>query len=875
MTYFDISFLARSTSANPEAIRTRAEELDTLQSRLLGRADDLDADFNHTASQFTDLMAWNIRDLSAEELQLWRDAGTAIAYASSMVEMWAQSVEEFEEERSAQMSEWWEFLRTKRAEIPDKYQGQTITATYPEREGFGWLGDENKCRSVYDEVAAKAEDLKERERTNYQAFENHAEDVGDKLRQGPTKENVQALIDAGINSWAFYNLDPNHYTMLVDNQELTEENAEEWSEELEGYWSGHQPIDARYHELMLMMSMITTNAMQAQQGGTGYRNEELDFLRAFYDELEEDPNPESMGVIGIPAKMEGDHLSEEEREHALGVLGDGLLALSDERVGGGYDELPASVRSVVDGPDFSGVRAGGQYNQTHTDWMERAGYLDDLLSNSHEDFEGGAEFSTRMMDTVSASLVRIDALGGDDSSMSGLLDVATRNEDANYAVLTGDYPEGVEGDLPWTEETADNVTDRIIGQLYTHEWGDDGEAARGLTEWIEDMSWSDDEDERRMAAGAMDGLMETITSKEMHDTLSGTGIEVELSDGTKVPNAPFTAVNGEVADGFAHLFEVYIESFADEEGLDGGHVDFGWERGEEKQWEEERWDDDSRMLAMSPSERLIFLEYVMGNEDSAVRAHTAAAVYSAAQTELYLESGNKSETGANAGVLQSLVDAALHNEAVNRNLDLEQEQAMRKKLVEGVANSGNNALGLVPGVGVVLQSGGQFIAPELINEAFNDYVSVMSHEDSMTTAIDIDYHTSARVLAEVIERGGGELPVIDGDIRIEDAGGITPQEVLERAGLLDERDGGYYIDFEGEPGEDAPSSSEVQEALNRFLDSSEVDWTPGETHSGTVFSSGFTGYFSDYYDPIQDQMRYTKDNIAGLYEGVPANAPSS
>nr|WP_150252476.1 hypothetical protein [Nocardiopsis deserti] len=120
--------------------------------------------------------------------------------------------------------------------------------------------------------------------------------------------------------------------------------------------------------------------------------------------------------------------------------------------------------------------------------MERAGYLDDLLSNSHEDFEGGAEFSTRMMDTVSASLVRIDALGGDDSSMSGLLDVATRNEDANYAVLTGDYPEGVEGDLPWTEETAQNVTDRIIGQLYTHEWGDDGEAARGLTEWIEGRS---------------------------------------------------------------------------------------------------------------------------------------------------------------------------------------------------------------------------------------------------------------------------------------------------------------------------------------------------------------------------------------------------
>ncbi|MEV2279394.1 hypothetical protein AB0I72_27840 [Nocardiopsis sp. NPDC049922] len=871
MASFDISFQARTTAANPEAIRTRAEELDILQSRLLGRADDLDADFNDAANQFTDLMAWNIQGQSAEELQLWRDAGTAIVYASSMVEMWAQHVETFKEERSAQMSEWWEFLGTKRSEIPDKYQGRTITATYPESEGFGLLGDENKCRSIYDEVVAKVADLETRERTNYQAFEDNADEIADRLRQGPTRANVQALIDAGINSWAFYNLDPNHYTMLVDGRELTEENAEEWAEELEDYWSGHKPLDERYHELMLMMSMITTNAMQAQQGGTGYRNEELDFLRAFYDELEENPNPNSMGVIGIPAQMEGDHLSDEEREHALGVLGDGLLALSDERVGGGYDELPASVRSVIGGPDFSGTRTAGGFSGTHEDWMERAGYLNDLLEHSHEDMEGGAEFSTRMMDTISLSLTRIDALGSDDSDMSGLVDVATRNEDANYAILTGEYPEGVEGDLPWTEETAENVTNRIIEDLYTHEWGDDGEAARGLTEWIEDTAWSDDEAERRMAAEAMDGLMETITTKDMHDALSDTGIEVELADGTEVPNAPFTAVNGEVADGFAHIFELYIESFADEEGIDNGHVDFEWEREEG----EDRWNDDSRKLEMSPTERLIFLEYVMGNEDSAVRAHTASAVYSAAQTELYLETGNSVETGANAGVLQSLVDAALHNEAVNRNLDLEEEQAMRRKIVDGVANSGNNALGLVPGVGVVLQSTGQFIAPDLINQAFDDYVSATSHVDSTTTAIDVEYYTSARVLSEVIERGGGKLPVINDDIRIDDAGGATPQEVLERAGLLGERDGEYYIDFDGEAGDDAPNSSGVQEALNSFLESSEIDWVPRETESGAGFSSNFTEYFGRYYDPIQDQMRYTKGNIDGLYEGVAANSPSS
>ena len=57
MASFDITFLARTTTANPDAIRSRSEELDTLQARLLGRADDLGSTFYDTATQFTDLMA--------------------------------------------------------------------------------------------------------------------------------------------------------------------------------------------------------------------------------------------------------------------------------------------------------------------------------------------------------------------------------------------------------------------------------------------------------------------------------------------------------------------------------------------------------------------------------------------------------------------------------------------------------------------------------------------------------------------------------------------------------------------------------------------------------------------------------------------------
>lgn len=876
MANFDVTFQARITSANPDTIRLRTEDLDSLQARLLGRADDLGSTFYDTATQFTDLMAWNIGEQTREELQVWQSAGTAIAYASSMMELWAQHVEDFKTERSKQTSEWFEFREAKKSEIPEKYQGDTITASHPEKEWGGFFGDANKCRSIYDEIVEKADGLEKREKANYKALEENAEEVAKMLREGPTKENVQKLIDAGINSWAFYNIDPSNYTMMVDNQDLTDENAVELADGLAPYWSGAKPIDENYHELMIMLSMITTNAMQAQQGGTGYRAEEMDFLKAFYDALESgNPAPNSNGVLDISATMEGDHLSDEEREQALGVVGEGLLVLSDERLGGSYDDLPESVRSVIDGPDSSGIKSGGGYNSVHTNWLEKAEGLESLFAHTHQDMEGGAEFSTRLMHTVTSQLQHIDFLGKDDGSMSGLVDIATRNEDANYAILTGDYPEGVEGGLPWTEQSAQNVRERIISELYTHDWGDEGEAARGLTEWIGDMSWSDDEDERLMAAEAMDGLMETITSKDMHDALSNTGVRVELSDGTEAPDASFTAVNGELADGFAHLFEVYIESFSSEEGIEDGIVDFGWERGDGSPW-----NDDSRELTMSPAERLIFLEYVMGNEDSAVRAHTASMVYSVAQTEIYLETGNAAGAGADAGVLQALVDSALHNESVNRNLDQDQEKELKRRIFDGVANTGNNALGSVPGLGVPLQSASQLITADLINSAFKDFVNATPNMENTTTKAEIERYTSARVLAEILERSDGELPAVHEELIIgdeDDEGkGKTPHEVLEKSGLLAERDGRYYIDFEGNPDKNGPSSSEVRDAMNSFLEVAEIDWTLRADKTGYDFSSSFVNEFYDNnYDPMKDQLQYSKGSIRNLYERVPANASNT
>ncbi|MES0835716.1 hypothetical protein [Nocardiopsis tropica] len=732
MANFDISFLARTTSASATAIRARAEDLDTLQARLLGRADDLDADFNDTATQFTDLLAWNIRDQSAEELQLWRNAGTSIVYASSMIEMWAQHVESFKEERSAQMTEWWEFLRAKRGEIPDKYQGQTITAAYPEREGIGLLGDANKCRSIYEEVASKAEVLEGRERTNYQKFEDHADEIAEKLRQGPTKENVQALIDAGVNSWAFYNIDPNHYTMLVDGRELTEENAEEWAEELGTYWSGDKPLDDRYHELMLMMGMITANATQAQQGGTGYREEEMDFLRAFYERLEEE-NPNGNGVLGLPTEMEGDHLTAEEREHALGVLGDGILALSDNRLGGGYYDLPASVREAAEGPALQSPNSTDLY-MIH-EWADDAGALADLLRHTNPDLEGGYGFSSTL--TISMGLYAGGSEGNFDVWLSQedagtLLDNSTRNNDANHAILTGDFVhpnfKDENGDfIPHSpHETAEEMLDHALASLFTFDWDDGGESVRGLTDWIaEDAAAPEDRippdessevrseltPEEQRSAEALAALVERMEDEDFRESMFSTGHEVTGDDDVTWRNVAAGHLNPEVADSWSDIFVSYMDVFANTEGLGetNDETDYGT-----------RWDDEQNRLYLSPDGRRHFVELIMGDAEAAQSTYSEVVLHGAETMGGFsLGDGNRDHSGANSyGSLLGLVDVALENESARRAIDNTEAVNHANKIRNGVVDTIGGLAGDRNAPGIVVEVA-KFLAKEALEISDN------------------------------------------------------------------------------------------------------------------------------------------------------------
>ncbi|MES0837907.1 hypothetical protein [Nocardiopsis tropica] len=732
MATFDLTFQARTTSANPEAIRARVEELNLLQDRLMGRADDLTGQFNSTATQFTDILGWNIKGLSEEDYQYWKDAGVAIAYAASQLEQWAQHVEEFKEEREAQNSEWFDFRTSKEGEIPADFQGQTITATHPERGGVFGISDASKCRDIYDEVATKLAALQERERTNYRNFEDHAEEVAEDLREGPTKANVQALIDAGINPWAFYSLDPNRYTMLVDGQELTEENAQELADELSPYWSGDKPLDENYHELMLMMSMITTNAMQAQQGGTGYRSEEMDFLDAFYDELE---RSQPGGVIDIPPSMEGDHLTDEERDHALGVLGDGLLALSDHRVGGGYDDLPASVREAAEGPHLA--PSGSTPPSSHT-WAEDARSLAAMLGNAHESMEPGYGLSMTL--SLSMGMYSDEYSEGMDQfipeeDVLALLDVANRNEDAMHDLFAGVENEDGEREpyvhpnlmrthededgqfqrfSPHTEQwgSSEDMINTAVEGLFTHPWEDGGEIVGDMIEWIAQDALSEDQDVQDRAGRAAAGFIGMITTEEMQEALTNTGVDV-TEGGDDYNDASFTAFNTHLAEDLGDVFDAYIYSFAGGEIVEANDDTVPLTGVGE-------YESSYNGFTIGPQERAAYLQYLMGNDDSAISAINSASAYQSLEMEAYLETGDQYSTSRGASTLYSLIEVALEAEAENRRLDLQGTEDRKEQLYTFALEKAGEYSAKIPvvgeGISNALGLGSEWLTGKLIDE---------------------------------------------------------------------------------------------------------------------------------------------------------------
>src|SRR5699024_1936462 len=262
--------------------------------------------------------------------------------------------------------------------------------------------------------------------------------------------------------------------------------------------------------------------------------------------------------------------------------------------------------------------------------------------------------------------------GSDDSTISGLLDVATRNEDANYVILTGEYPPGVDADLPWTGENAEELRNQTLERLYSHDWGDDGEAVRGITDWlVEGPADGDTDTDGVLRETAMMSLMELMVNEEFQDSVFNTGSHVTDEDGTTWDNVSTGQLHPEIADGCVDLFIAFQDEFANTDGLPD-NVPLGHGDGAE----------------FTPEARVAFAQLAAGDPDAAARMYTEALHQTAETMEDYsTNTGDRTYKPIHeAASLQGLVEVALLNESTTRETNNEEFVDYRKKVDGAVIN---------------------------------------------------------------------------------------------------------------------------------------------------------------------------------------------
>ncbi|MGW5452006.1 WXG100 family type VII secretion target [Nocardia sp. NPDC003979] len=232
-----------------------------------------------------------------------------------------------------------------------------------------------------------------------------------------------------------------------------------------------------------------------------------DYYKTFFQAAGKD------GILGLNEQLlarenAGDTTAAAQRNN----LANTMLAMTNEKVGtsngskGSYSNLPPDLQNLISGrsEDFNSVYDNG-YNQLAGRY-EDLSQFGELLGQSDPGMQPGKQLGVelgRQSESMVAYLENVDKNmngqmppGFTDSAKEDMeqgaqhfLEVATRNDDVSYSLLTGndmpaspDIGSEYKNDRPFNAEEFRNT-------MFRHEWPDDGKAASGLMDWIaEDTS---------------------------------------------------------------------------------------------------------------------------------------------------------------------------------------------------------------------------------------------------------------------------------------------------------------------------------------------------------------------------------------------------
>lgn len=621
------SLIYKECEIDPGQLLAYQRAWENLHGRISGRSNEFGTITKPVSLNFSGLIGEELRATAEENQGAWSSSMMACNHAYGVISkvhgdiLWYKSrIEEIKEGLNWSM----------------RYSGPSTQ------------DDIDNILNQHNELAAEA----------WRELERRCEGSEDMLREGPTPENIHALTEAGYlpGSAGYYT------TGDLDYYYITNDDAETFLAHVkEGMRNGYEGSLEGLEFSLALLNNVIGRGLTAQDRGEYLSGNEMNFLETIFDSLSENPDPRvGPDFMGFLSGMNGnEHLSESLKSELNRSLSNAILVLSNENLGGGYDKLPEDVREIADGIEFTNVSDAHGIPGMIKEWQSGFIQLTDFLGNSGPGVLGGTEFSVTLMGTTMNHLHYAGEPGYGpitDERFGTALDVASRNRESNYIMLTGEYPDGAAYEH---HENHPHVTpERFIERLYTFDWQDDGRQVRGITDWIDEYQASEDPERNRMGSDAFLALVDTITSEEMQEALSQTGHEVEDEDSEVTwRDVSFTQLNPEIADSFADLFLANIEVMESPAGFNitdsGEMIVESIENGYNRHGD----------LRLDPATRLVFTEYIMGSEEAAIRIHSASSFRTDEGMADYFGSYPPDPSQAReSGILRGLIETALNNE---------------------------------------------------------------------------------------------------------------------------------------------------------------------------------------------------------------------
>ncbi|MGW5877521.1 TPR repeat region-containing protein [Nocardiopsis terrae] len=713
------------TEVDLTGLREECDSAWKLAGRVLGDAGTGREAITRSAREFSELIDSDISSAGAFNEKEWQKACLVLTYAASVADTWRRDVKEF---------------RDKRQDLIGRYRSAALLAglgkndfspTHPGANPFLQPGLErppvygphapSPRQIAYDEVhrefMRKGQKLKDE-------LEETAEERATLLDEGPDPSNLKLLVEAGALGWGAYNI------LGADRDvplPVSTGQAEKMAKEMEAYLDGDKEPDARFHEILAAVGAVAAKAealqkankpdmgpqhpMSAASSPPGLDEEEIEFLETFYGELEE---MTPTGVVHVMPWLEGGFgpdWSAAERKAFATEVANGLLVLSDEDLGGGQERLPSSVQDFANGLPFNDWRANGMSEgraegvRPHN-WLADAEDFSLLLENADPGLRGGRNFSANVTLSLGHHLGHTDLAITEEreAALGSLLDVTTRNEEANHTVLAGtdDHPADYVEDgryasphMPGFESNAD----ALLG-LYAFDWKDGGEAVAGLTDWIPEFS-KGTPSQADMAGTTTLRLMETLAGdgdeKPFHDTGQRSDTKYELS---------VTEINPGLAENLTEIYLTYQEDLTlDSETRDTN----GYATITSGQGSLLLHDPFDKALFVDGDTQRDFVQLLVADKKNAGVITSSVESLERKIIDIALDSPDNSaprHAGANVGAVRTIVHDAMINEYVDRTDNREEaKQQAADNWQTGfnitVAIS-NGALGSVPVAGPVL-----------------------------------------------------------------------------------------------------------------------------------------------------------------------------